>query len=170
MRPVTAFLAVAALLAACDSPTQPVSGETTTAGPELLKEHVGEVLRQALSFVVNGCNGELVTITGEQLHVFNGVGPGVETGNYTNFTDFVKLSATGVGESGTQYVVNFAEHFTFESPSPEADHVSLIFHGGDILVSQGPDGNFIGHFTFHLVARPTGFEVVTTFESGECRG
>jgi hypothetical protein len=41
--------------------------------------------------------------------------------------------------------------------------VALVFHGGDILVSKGPDGNFIGHFTFHLGDTGNGFEIVTTY-------
>lgn len=171
MRQFTACLVLAALLAGCDSPTQPGALGNPPTRPELLKQHVGEVVRQSVSFVIdNPCNGELVTLTGEELHVFNGVGPGVETGNFTNFTDFFKLSATGVGESGTQYVINFAEHFTFESPSPEAPQVSLTFKGANVLVSKGAGANFIAHFTFHITATPNGLVVETTFDKAECRG
>ena len=171
MRQFTACLILAALLAGCDSPTQPASLGPTSTPPDLRKEHVGEIVRQPLSFVIdNPCNGELVTVTGEELHVFNGVGPGVETGNFTNFTDFFKLSATGVGENGTQYVFHSAEHFTFESPSPEAPQVSFTFKLADVLVSKGAGTNFIAHVTFHLTLTPNGFEVVTTFDRAECRG
>jgi hypothetical protein len=170
MRQFTACLVLAVLLAGCDSPTQPGALGNPPTRPELLKQHVGEVVRQSVSFVIdNPCNGELVTLTGEELHVFNGVDPTLE-GNFTNFTDFFKLSATGVGESGTQYVVNFAEHFTFESPSPEAPQVSFTFKGADFLVSKGAAANFIAHVTFHITLTPNGFEVVTTFDRAECRG
>jgi hypothetical protein len=171
MRHFTACLTLAALLAGCDSPTQPASLGLTSTPPALLKEHVGEIVRQPVSIVIdNPCNGELVTVTGEETHVFNGVGPDVETGNFTNFTDFFKFSATGVGESGTQYVFHSAEHFTFESPSPEAQHLSFTFKGADVLVSQGAGANFIAHVTFHITLTPSGFELVTTFDRAECRG
>src|SRR5215210_4227586 len=171
MRHFTACLIVAALLAGCDSPTQPAPLGPASTPPDLLKEHVGEIVRQPLSFVIdNPCDGELVTVTGEEMHVFNGVGPDVETGNFTNFTDFFKFSATGVGESGTQYVFHSAEHFTFESPSPEAPQVSFTFKGADFLVSKGAAANFIAHVTFHITLTPTGSEVVTTFDRAECRG
>ncbi len=70
MRHSTACLLLAALLAGCDSPTQPASrGPSTSA--DLLKQHVGEIVRQPVSFVIdNPSNGELVTVTGEELHVF----------------------------------------------------------------------------------------------------
>jgi hypothetical protein len=170
MRHFTACLILAALLAGCDSPTQPGPLGIAPTQPELLKQHVGEVVRQSVSFVIdNPCNGELVTVTGEELHVFNGVDPTLG-GNFTNVTDFLKLSATGVGESGTQYVINFAEHFTFESPNPEAPQVSITFKGANVLVSKGAGANFIAHVTFHITLTPGGFEVVTTFDRAECRG
>jgi hypothetical protein len=170
MRHFTACLILTALLAGCDSPTQPASVGLTSSAPDLLKQHEGEVVRQPLSFVIdNPCNGELVTLTGEELHVFNGVDPTLE-GNFTNFTDFFKLSATGVGESGTEYVIHFAEHFTFDSPTPEAPQVSFTFRGADVLVSKGAGANFIAHFTFHFTATPNGFEVETTLDKAECRG
>jgi hypothetical protein len=170
MRSLMTCLILAALLAGCDSPTHPDSVGITPTGPEQLKQHEGEIVRQSLSFVIdNPCNGELVTLTGEELHVFNGVDPTLE-GNFTNSTDFIKLSATGVGESGTQYVINFAEHFTFESPSPEAPQFSITFKGANVLVSKGAGANFIAHFTFHITATPNGFVVETTFDKAECRG
>lgn len=171
MRSLTTCLILAALLAGCDSPTQPASVGLTSTPPDLLKEHVGEIVRQPLSFVIdNPCNGELVTLTGEELHVFNGVGPGVESGNFTNFTDFFKLSATGIGESGTQYVINFAEQFTFESPTPESHQVSLTFRSANVLVSKAAGANFIGHFIIHITLTSNGFEVETTLDKAECRG
>ena len=111
-----------------------------------------------------------MTVTGEELHVFNGVGPDVETGNFTNFTDFFKLSATGVGESGTQYVINFAEQFTFESPTPESHQVSLTFRSANVLVSKGAGANFIAHLIIHITLTSNGFEVETTLDKAECRG
>jgi hypothetical protein len=171
MRSLTTCLILAALLGGCDSPTQPASVGLTSTPPVLLKQHVGEIVRQPLSFVIdNPCNGELVTLTGEELHVFNGVGPGVESGNFTNFTDFFKLSATGIGESGTQYVINFAEQFTFESPTPESHQVSLTFRSANVLVSQGAGANFIAHFIIHITLTSNGFEVETTLDKAECRG
>lgn len=171
MRSLTTCLILAALLAGCDSPTQPASVGLTSAPPDLLKEHVGEIVRQPLSFVIdNPCNGELVTLTGEELHVFNGVGPDAETGNFTNFTDFFKLSAKGVGESGTQYVINFAEQFTFESPTPESHQVSLTFRSANVLVSKGAGANFIADFIIHITLTSNGFEVETTLDKAECRG
>jgi hypothetical protein len=171
MRSLMTCLALAALLAGCDSPTQPASLSPTLTPPDLLKEHVEEIVRQPVSDVIdNPCTGEVLTFTGEEMHVFNGVGPDVETGNFTNFTDFFKLSATGIGESGTQYVIHFAEQFTFESPTPESHQVSLTFRSANVLVSKGAGANFIAHFIIHITLTSNGHEVETTLDKAECRG
>jgi hypothetical protein len=172
MRHVTSCLALAALLAGCDSPTQPATVGLGPTPPDLLKTHVGEVVREPISDVIeNPCTGELVTLTAEALHVFNGAGPGAESGNYTNWTDFFKLSGTAVSENGTQYVFSEIDHFTFESPSPEAPQVTFTRREGAQLVSKGGETNFIALWTFHITVLPDGSFIVTTdFDRGECRG
>jgi hypothetical protein len=172
MRHYTKCLILTALLAACDAPTQPGSSDVTTPGPDPLKQHEGVVVRQPISDVFeNPCNGELVTVTGEELHVFNGASPDPESGLFTNFEDFFKASGTGLGESGTQYVVSGADHFIFESPSPTAPQVSLTAKGSFLVVSQGGGPNFIEHFTLHITITPDGtIKVTTEFDRAECRG
>ena len=49
MRHITAYLALAVLLAGCDSPTQPVSLGFNASQPDRTKAHVGEVVREAIS-------------------------------------------------------------------------------------------------------------------------
>ncbi len=172
MRHITAYLAVAALLAGCDSPTQPASVGLSSTPPDLVKAHVGEVVREPISDVIeNPCTGELLTLTGEALHVFNGVGPGAASGNFTNYTDFFKVSGTAVSESGTRYVFREIDHLTFESPSPEAPQVSFTHREGAQLVSQGGETNFIALLIFHITVLPDGSFIVTTdFDRGACRG
>jgi hypothetical protein len=172
LRPLTTCLALAALLAGCDSLTQPASAPTSPTPPGLLKTHVGEVVREPISDVIEvPCIGEVLTLTGEALHVFNGVGPDAATGNFTNFTDFFKITGTAVGESGTEYVFNEIDHLTFESPSPEATQVSFIHKEDARVVSKGGGTNFIAFLTFHFTVLPDGsFNVRTDFDRGECRG
>ena len=172
MRQFTASLILAALLAGCESPTQPASVRNSPAPPALVKAHVGEVVREPISDVIEvPCIEEVLTLTGEVLHVFNGVGPDVATGNFTNFTDFFMISGTAVGESGTEYVLNVRDHLTFESPSPEATQVSFIHKEDAQIVSKGGGTNFIAFLTFHFTVLPDGsFNVRTDFDRGECRG
>jgi hypothetical protein len=172
MRHITAYLALAVLLAGCDSPTQPVSLGFNASQPDRIKAHVGEVVREAISDVIEvPCIGETLTLTGEVLHVFNGVGPGAASGNFTNYTDFFKISGTAVGESGTQYVFNEVNHYTFASPSPEATQVSFTHREGAEVVSKGGETNFVALLIFHITVQPDGSFIVTTdFDRGECRG
>jgi hypothetical protein len=172
MRTITACLALAVLLAGCDSPTQPASVGVAPTSPDLLKGHLGEVVREPISDVIeNPCTGELLTLTGEALHVFNGVGPGAASGNFTNYTDFFRISGTAVSESGIAYVFSAVDHLTFESPSPDAPQVAFTHGEGAQLVSKGGETNFIALLTFHITVRPDGSFIVTTdFDRGECRG
>jgi hypothetical protein len=49
---------------------------------------VGEVAREPISDVIEvPCIWETLTLTGQVLHVFNGVGPDAASGNFTNYTD-----------------------------------------------------------------------------------
>jgi len=170
MRHIPTCLALATLLAGCDSPTQPASAVLNS--PDLLNAHVGEVVREPISDVIeNPCTGELLTLTGEALHVFNGVGPGAESGNFTHYTDYFKISGTAVSASGTRYVFNEIDHFNFESPSPEAPQVTFTQREGAHLVSQGPESNFIALLIFHITVLPDGSFIITTdLDSGACLG
>lgn len=113
----------------------------------------------------------MLTLTGETLHVFNGVGPDAGTGNFTNYTDLVKVSGTAVGESGTQYVFNEVNKYAFASPSPEATQVSFTHTEGAEVVSKGGETTFIALLAFHITVLPDGSFIVTTdFDRGECRG
>jgi hypothetical protein len=172
LRPLTTCLALAALLAGCDSLTQPASAHTSPTPPGLLKTHVGEVVREPISDVIEvPCIGEALTLTGEALHVFNGVGPGAATGNFTSYTDLFKISGTAVGESGTQYVFNEVNKYAFGSPSPEATQVSFTHTEGAKVVSKGGGTNFVALLAFHITVLPDGSFIVTTdFDRGECRG
>jgi hypothetical protein len=172
MRPLTICLALAALLAGCGSPTQPTSVPNSPTPPALLKAHLGEVSREPISDVIEvPCIGEVLTLTGEALHIFNGVGPDAASGNFTNYTDFFKISGTAVGESGTRYVFNEVNHYTFASPSPEATQISFTHREGARVVSQGGETNFIALLLFHVTVMPDGSFIVTTdFDRGECRG
>lgn len=172
MRHITTYLALAVLLAGCDSPTQPVSAGFNTSQPALIKAHVGEVVREAISDVIEvPCIGETLTLTGEVLHVFNGAGQGAASGNFTNYTDFFKISGTAVGESGTQYVFSEINHYTFASPSPDAIQVSFTHREGAEVVSKGGEINFVALLIFHITVLPDGSFIVTTdFDRGECRG
>ena len=172
MRHPIAYLALAALLTGCDAPTQPVSVGFDPSRPDLIKAHVGEVALEPISDVIEvPCIGETLTLTGQVLHVFNGVGPGAASGNYTTYTDFVKISGTAVGESGAQYVFNEVNHYTFGSPSPEATQVSFTHREGAQVVSKGGGTNFIALLVFHITVLPDGsFDVTTDFDRGDCRG
>jgi hypothetical protein len=143
-----------------------------SSGPDFLKQHEGEIVRQPISDVEeNPCNGELITFTGEELHVFNGASPDPESGLFTNFEDFFKASGTGLGENGTLYVFSGSDHFIFESPSPTAPQVSITAKGSFLVVSKGGGSNFIEHFTLHITVTPDGTPKVTTeFDRAECRG
>ena len=172
MRPLTICLTLAALLAGCDSPTQPGSAGRCQTPPALIKAHVGEVVRKPILDVIEvPCIGEVLTLTGEALHIFNGVGPDAASGLFTNYTDLVKISGTAVGESGTQYVFNEVNKYAFGSPSPEATQVSFTHTEGAEVVSKGGETNFIALFAFHITVLPDGSFIVTTdFDRGECRG
>jgi len=172
MRHITKYLALVVLLAGCDTPTQPASVSHTWATPGQLKAHVGEVVREPISDVIEvPCIEGTLTLTGQVVHVFNGVGPGTASGNFTSYTDFFKISGRAVDESGTQYVFNDINHYTFASPSPEAAQVSFTHVEGAQVVSKGGETNFIALLVFHITVLPDGSFIVTTdFDRGECRG
>jgi hypothetical protein len=165
MRRLAQFLVAVALLTGCDAATEPVNNDRN-----LLKQHEGEVVRQPISDVIeNPCNGEQVTLSGEELHVFNGVDPTLQ-GDFTNFEDFFKASGTGLGETGTQYVFSAADHFIFESPSPPAPQVTFTAESRFIFISKAGDANFVEYATFHITVTPDGPPRITTdFDNAECR-
>lgn len=172
MHPVPRLLMLAALLGGCDSPTHPGSLGNGATHPELLKQREHVVVRQPVSAVIeDACNGELVTLTGEELHVFNGVEPFNEDNFSTRFEDLFRASGTGVGESGTGYVFTSTDHFIFTSPDPSAPQFTFTAKGRFEVVSRGGGPNFIEHATFHITLTPDGPPKVTTeFDRPECRG
>jgi hypothetical protein len=166
MRRLAEFLVAVALVTGCDAATEPVNND-----PELLKQHEGEIVRQPVSDVIeNPCSGELVTITGEELHVFNGASPDPESGQFTNLEDLFQASGTGLGETGTQYVFSAADHFIFDSPSPPAPQGTFTAESRFIVTSKAGDANFVEHVTFHITFTPDGPPRITTdFDNAECR-
>jgi len=173
MRQLTACLIFAVLLAGCDSPTQNGSVGTVPTGPAMLRQHFGVDIREPIlgDTLLNPCNGEVVIITGEAVHRFNGVGPDPGAALFTHFEDFFKISGAGVGDSGNRYVLNSTEHVIFSTPSLPPTQFTVTGPSAFVLVSKGAAPNFTGHAVFHITVLPDGsMKVTTDFVSEECRG
>jgi hypothetical protein len=171
-----AFTAALLLTAGCGD-TLPLEQDHGNRGPsspalEDNKEHVQFRDTVAISDVFdNPCNGELVQITGESVHIFNGVGEDAESGDFTNFQDSVTDSGTGVGETGTEYLFRSTHRFIFESPNPPAPQVAITSSSWTVFVSKGPSPNFVARAVFHVTVLPDGTPQVTVdFDRAECRG
>jgi hypothetical protein len=103
--------------------------------------------REALTFDVVNCDGELITVTGTLTTVFHG------TRDSTGSRHFViqnSFTGTGVSSTGTRYVVhqqgNNTETFSVDSGEPFtlAQQTTIIGTGSDT-----PDDDFIGNTVIH---------------------
>ena len=179
MRPFTKCLMLTAVLAGCDAAANPLEpASTDSSKPSLViadpQPRVPErsVVRELFSFVLdNPCNGELVQITIESVHTFQGVTTDPGSGFFIHWTDFIHESGTGLGESGTEYLFNVTDKVVFESPSGPAPQVTVTSYQTVLFVSQGSSPNFTLRERFHITVLPDGtFKVTSDVESGECRG
>lgn len=179
MRPFTQCLMLTAVLTGCDA-TAALQDSASTDAPAPRRviadpqPRVPErsVAREVFSFVLdNPCNGELVQITIESVHTFQGVTTDPGSGLYFHWTDFIHESGTGLGESGTEYLFNVTDKVVFESPSGPAPQVTVTSYQTVLFVSQGSSPNFTLLERFHITVLPDGtFKVTSDVERGECRG
>jgi hypothetical protein len=170
MRRYMKYLILTALLAGCDAPTDPGSSGSTPEGPELLQQHEREIVREPILDLGEDCNGELLLITGEVLHVFNGV-EATPQGDFTHTEDTFHASGTGAGENGTQYVLSGSGVFVFNTPYPTASQSTFTRKERFLLISKNGGANFVEQVIFHVTVNPDGEPKVTTdFHDAECRG
>jgi hypothetical protein len=146
----TVFVLVATLLATL------IAGP---AGAEAGRERVEFGPTPLALTVLNACNGELVSVTGE----YRGFFQEVQTpSGQTNFKQHFVLQGTGVGSEGNKYVIREISHSDFlDGPPPFTSTVSLKF------VSEGSDANFVGNTVYH--GSPNG-EIFFEEAGSACRG
>jgi hypothetical protein len=164
------YLICAALLAGCDATTQPNSAAINPTRPELLSRHESEIVREPILDLAEDCNGEPVLITGEILHVFNGIAPNPQ-GDFTHTEDTFHASGTGAGENGSRYVFSGSGVFVFNTPYPTASQSTFTRKERFLLISKNGGANFVEQVIFHVTVNPDGeLKVTTDFHNAECRG
>lgn len=170
MRPFTNLLIAAAVLAGCNAPTQPGSVGFDLPPLGLLQEHERDIVREPIRDLAEDCNGEPVLITGEILHVFNGIAPNPQ-GDFTHTEDTFHASGTGAGANGSQYVFSGSGVFVFNTPYPTASQSTFTSKERFLLISKDGGANFVEQVIFHVTVNPDGeLKVTTDFHNAECRG
>jgi hypothetical protein len=178
MRRFTECLILSAVLAACDSATDPagpaLAGPDRAAAPSLavLPEHFTARESFDSDDEVNPCNGEPIHLTGEIQVEVNLVHPDAEDPGVIHGESQSTFVATGVGDvTGTVYLFRKVLHTDFESPSASASQVIISERDRTHGISLGSAGDYLLHFTFVFVGLPSGEgKVAVSFEGAECLG
>ena len=174
MRPFVKCLMLTGLLAGCDAAAGPLDPASTAApGPSLASlVSEGFVVTEPFSEVFdNPCNGTAVLMTGEIVHTFHGVTDSPGSGLFLHLKDTFRITATGLGDDGTEYVFTDMSTEIFQSPSPPAPQFTFTAFADGRIVSKGPSPNFMVGFRFHVTVTPDGtFKVTSEVEHVDCRG
>ena len=173
MRGYTRWLALSALLAACEG-AEPGPTAENASDLAAVERHVAQHSTSTIpedSYSINPCNGETVHFTGIITDQVNTVAVGDAT---LHLEDQGTLSASGTGLStGVSYRVHASSGVTFNFPNPTAANATFTerdhfhFHAD----TRGLD--FMGAFFVHVVVLPSGEVKVTRevdSEAGVCLG
>ena len=167
-----AVLAAALLLAACDSATQPASGDTTaeTAHGLAAERHTAEHSSTTYpldDYIVNPCNGETIHVNGYVFEQINVVDVG---GGELHFEMHDVVHETGTGlATGASYRLHDVTQEGFNSPSVSASNLIYTYWDKYHVMSKTPGLSFTGQVFIHVVVLPSG-ELKVTRELGsvEC--
>ena len=166
--------ALTVLLAGCDAVAGPLDPATTAAPDPSLASLVSErtvVTEPFLEVIDNPCNGTAVQMTGEIVHTFHGVTDSPGSGFFLHWKDTARITATGVGDDGTEYVFTDMDTQIFQSPRPPEPPVTFTAFTDGHIVSKGPSPNFMVGFRIHVTVTPDGTVKVTSeVEHVDCRG
>jgi hypothetical protein len=178
MRRFTECVILSAVLAACDSATDPagpaLTGADQAVRPSLVAFPEHFTARESFDSddEVNPCNGETIHLTGTIQVEVNQVHPDAEDPGVLHGESQSTFVATGVGDvTGTVYLFRKVLHVDFQSPSVSASQFTFSERDRTHGISLGSAGDYLLHFTFVFVGLPSGEgKVAVSFEGAECLG
>jgi len=114
----------------------------------------------------NPCNGELVTITGEQHLIIKATEDGA---GGMHLDVFSSIHGEGVGDQGNSYVVSEQDHNT-QNIQGSPDHFETTMLIDTNLVSHGSAPNCVSHTLQHITFANGEFRAFVDQSTEECRG
>jgi hypothetical protein len=116
--------------------------------------------------LLNPCNGELVTITGEQHLIIKETTDGA---GGLHLDVFSSIHGEGLGNQGNSYVVSEQDHNT-QNIQGSADHFETTMLVDTNLISRGSAPNFVSHALLHITFANGELRAFVDQFTEECRG
>ena len=169
-----AALTAAALLGACAQ--EPATAPSTPSLAEDAGHNTADhfTIDDPIEFQFESpCTGELIDFTGRETGQLTMVDTRehLDNGNSVHFEHQGRVVATGVGQTtGAIYRINDVFHESFQSPSPPAPQVTVMFEETLRVTGTAPGTGFTLRVQFHLVHQPFAPDVKVTrdIESVRC--
>jgi hypothetical protein len=155
------------LLTGCGTESGPTSETAPGLTPTTAAYSAGSHTRFVEPFteqLVNPCNGELVSFSGEATNQVNDV-----DGLHSEF--LTRASGTGIGqESGASYAYTLVGSFNFNTPDNTTPQFTVAEDANARMISNVPGLTFTAHFQFRGVTLPSGeFKVSRDVNRVECK-
>jgi hypothetical protein len=158
---------VGLLLSDCDRASGPTSetgdGIMPTTGSYRAESHT-KFTESFTEELVNPCNNEVVSFSGETINQVN---------NVDDLHSEILIRASGIGigqESGASYAYTLVSSFSFNTPDGAAPQFTVAEDANARMISSVPALTFTAHFQFRGHALPSGeFKVSRDVNRVECK-